>query len=987
LFANALRPSPLELRSQTTDSAKNMGGNASAYLNQNIFLPPLTSFNEFFLQHDEWIPLKESGWYQLTVPLTGSFSRLGMHQVIENSCYSPQKAPFMALYMPRTQEIFEACMSEQPYYDLELLGKVIRSSEPHMGGSSMGNSVFSKLNKDQEKEAATIAATVPSMQVVFAVKSIEEFMFLVCEVRTQTWTLGYCSAAGVTILDQLVDSEIRANTFYNVLIQLRGPNLSVDINNTPVFTSLKCPPEMGGLGGYQGVLARKGTRFAVKGWKLRGVAGPELVVGRRGGGNVRETEHSQSEVEIPHHEQQYQEQVREEEALEYEDFDSDYYYASAGAGAGGGGDDLEESFVQEPVRDFTGGGASRGGSGNSSKGVVLMEDNNGEQYYAPPHRGGSGGGGLDEIAAASWGNADSVPSPVPVPASAPKGKAMSLADLMKAKKEQRGGVSPRTAGGDAAAGGACNGGTGTESGGGSGNNSISSSASSSNKNINNHWSAPAQPQNVTSTPTVVRYAVAASAFAAGNGNGNGNGNGGPPGASSAFQTPAVRRRASESITLRGDPATTSKTGGFMQQQAAARRHSTMAPGNNWSHAAAATPAAHINPYPATYTASNGASASAGAPSSVLGNDGGGAVFPNDETPYHPDALHSQHHHGSSNPRMAEATRDLMMRHEKSVVDTVMRDVVQHDLGVAFSDIAALGEAKRLLSEAVILPLAMPEFFTGIREPWKGVLLFGPPGTGKTLLAKAVCALNQSSFFSCPSSSLVSKFRGESEKIVRCLFEAARCMAPAVVFLDEVDALVGSRGESGEHEASRRLKTEIFSQMDGIASSNNSGSSSGTKEGEGGAPGAGRVMVLATTNCPWDLDEAIRRRLEKRIFIPLPDKAARVDLFSICLKGITLGNDVDVAHLASLGEGYSGADIHVVCRDAAMMPMRRMLEHVGDPTHVAAFVAAQTRDEDGRTQVEEVSMADFVAALKNTRPSVAAGASERYAKWEREYGSK
>jgi hypothetical protein len=165
----------------------------------------------------------------------------------------------------------------------------------------------------------------------------------------------------------------------------------------------------------------------------------------------------------------------------------------------------------------------------------------------------------------------------------------------------------------------------------------------------------------------------------------------------------------------------------------------------------------------------------------------------------------------------ECSRILSERHEPVVVDMVMRDVIQTNLGVTFDDIAALTVAKRLLHEAVLLPLLMPEFFTGIREPWKGVLLFGPPGTGKTLLAKAVCGFNSSTFFSCSSSSLISKFRGESEKIVRCLFEAARICSPSVVFLDEVDALVSARGADGEHEASRRLKTEFFAQMDGVTS--------------------------------------------------------------------------------------------------------------------------------------------------------------------------
>mmetsp|Transcript_45128 Transcript_45128/g.84194 ORF Transcript_45128/g.84194 Transcript_45128/m.84194 type:complete len:593 (-) Transcript_45128:114-1892(-) len=303
--------------------------------------------------------------------------------------------------------------------------------------------------------------------------------------------------------------------------------------------------------------------------------------------------------------------------------------------------------------------------------------------------------------------------------------------------------------------------------------------------------------------------------------------------------------------------------------------------------------------------------------------------------------------------------------DRRYVDLIEQDILDRNLGVTFDDIASLDDAKQLLNEAVTLPLIIPEYFTGIREPWKGVLLFGPPGTGKTLLAKAISANTGVKFFNCSASTLMSKWRGESEKLVKVLFNMARHYAPSIIFFDEADALLSVRGGDGEHEASRRFKSELLSQMDGIPSASGEASQ--------------MVMVLATSNCPWDLDEALRRRLEKRIYIPLPDKESRNAMFRIHLSTVNVSEDIDFESLVQQTDGYSGADIKIVCRDASMMPMRRLLSQKKNPEEIRAL------KEEGGLDVCLVQE-DFEAAINKTHPSVSPGDVTKYEEWNETFAS-
>ncbi|CAM0946751.1 unnamed protein product [Alopecurus aequalis] len=313
-------------------------------------------------------------------------------------------------------------------------------------------------------------------------------------------------------------------------------------------------------------------------------------------------------------------------------------------------------------------------------------------------------------------------------------------------------------------------------------------------------------------------------------------------------------------------------------------------------------------------------------------------------------------------------------------------IVSEKPNVRWDDVAGLDGAKQALQEAVVLPVKYPQFFTGKRRPWRAFLLYGPPGTGKSYLAKAVATEADSTFFSISSSDLLSKWMGESEKLVANLFEMARENAPSIIFIDEIDSLCGQRGEGNESESSRRVKTELLVQMQGVGHNDD------------------KVLVLAATNTPYALDQAVRRRFDKRIYIPLPDLKARQRMFKVHL-GDTPHSlaKIDFESLARRTDGFSGSDIAVCVKDVLFEPVRK--------TQDAMFFFRS--DDDGgvwmpcgskqpgavQTTMEElaaegmadkitpppISRSDFEKVLARQRPTVSKAELEVYTRFTREFG--
>ncbi|RUM33477.1 MAG: AAA family ATPase [Archaeoglobus sp.] len=298
----------------------------------------------------------------------------------------------------------------------------------------------------------------------------------------------------------------------------------------------------------------------------------------------------------------------------------------------------------------------------------------------------------------------------------------------------------------------------------------------------------------------------------------------------------------------------------------------------------------------------------------------------------------------------KVTRNDFLEALKNIEPSAMREVLVEVPNVRWDDVGGLDNAKQELMEAVEWPLKYPDVFSAVKiKPPKGILLYGPPGTGKTLLAKAVANESNANFISVKGPELLSKWVGESEKHVREMFRKARQVAPCVLFFDEIDSLAPRRGGSADSHVTERVVSQLLTELDGMEELKD-------------------VVVIAATNRPDMVDPALLRpgRIERHIYIPPPGKEARKEIFRIHLRGKPLADDVSIDELAERTEGYTGADIEAVCREAGMLAIREAIKP-GMTKEEAKKVAEKLR----------ITKKHFEKALEKVKPSMTKEDIETY----------
>lgn len=346
---------------------------------------------------------------------------------------------------------------------------------------------------------------------------------------------------------------------------------------------------------------------------------------------------------------------------------------------------------------------------------------------------------------------------------------------------------------------------------------------------------------------------------------------------------------------------------------------------------------------------------------------------------------------------AEKLEKLLEAQGKEKEKGKEKDSSEEEGARGFDKVAGMEHIKQSMREAVILPIYQPQLFTGKRKPWRGVLLFGPPGTGKSYIAQALSEEAKVEFFSISASDIMSKYQGESERAIKKLFERARKKRPCVIFIDEIDSIGASR-EGNKNETSSRVLTEILRQMDGVG-----------VDMEG-------VTVVAATNHPEMIDSALRRRFEKRLYVPMPGLETRLTVLKL-----QFGTDPALHSLskhaflmlAKAMKGYSNSDITSVVNEALMIPIRRLLNatHFKEVTDYNLWDAIQRRsmtvlvpcsptdrgakkmrilDKGFPTKmlkVPPVTVKDVLEALDKIKPSVSEQEIKRHQEFAKEFAGK
>ncbi len=284
-------------------------------------------------------------------------------------------------------------------------------------------------------------------------------------------------------------------------------------------------------------------------------------------------------------------------------------------------------------------------------------------------------------------------------------------------------------------------------------------------------------------------------------------------------------------------------------------------------------------------------------------------------------------------------------------DAIKNMIVREKSEVAWEDIGGLEEIKKEIKESIMIPLVgnKPAYV----KSSKNILLYGPPGTGKTMIAKACSNMIDAPFFEVKASSLLSKYFGESEKIIAQLFKEATENQPSIIFIDEIDSIILSR-KTDINEGTRRVIGQMLTEIDGFSADKSS-----------------KVIIIAATNRPWDLDDALLSRFQKKIYIPLPDQKSRERIFELNLKGAEL-DSITEESLGRMSEGYSGREISVISREAIMHMIREKNPdfHEINPKTLEKFTL-----EECPLQKE-----DFDEALSKTKKVTDKETIEKYKEW-------